>query len=114
VSIIFISHALEEALHLADRITVLRDGRHIVTDLKTSFDRARIVQAMVGRDLSQTLYGQTKTKVRTQGECLLSVRNLRMASMVKTTRCRCLPGRSRASSVWWALGAPRPSRSWPA
>ncbi|CAN5667326.1 hypothetical protein BH10PSE18_BH10PSE18_06750 [soil metagenome] len=51
VSIIFISHALEEALLLADRITVLRDGRHVVTEDKATFDRGRIVQAMVGRDL---------------------------------------------------------------
>jgi simple sugar transport system ATP-binding protein len=83
VSVVFISHALEEALLLADRITVLRDGQHVVTDLKENFDRARIVQAMVGRDLSQTLYGQKKAHVRPPGECVLSVRNLRMASMVK-------------------------------
>ena len=47
VSIIFISHALEEALLLADRITVLRDGKHVVTDDASRFDRTRIVQAMV-------------------------------------------------------------------
>src|SRR5262252_9158578 len=64
VSVIFISHALEEALQVSDRITVLRDGKHVVTDQTRNFDRARIVQAMVGRDLSQTLYGQRKTSVR--------------------------------------------------
>ena len=32
VSIVFISHALEEALILAGRITILRDGKHVVTD----------------------------------------------------------------------------------
>ena len=61
VSIVFISHALEEALILADRITILRDGKHVVTDDAANFDRARIVQAMVGRDLSNTLYGTRKT-----------------------------------------------------
>jgi ABC-type multidrug transport system ATPase subunit len=56
VSVIFISHALEEALLLADRITVLRDGRHVVTDDKANFDRERIVQAMVGaRSLADAL-----------------------------------------------------------
>ncbi|MCJ9713396.1 ATP-binding cassette domain-containing protein, partial [Bordetella hinzii] len=39
VSIIFISHALEEALAISDRITILRDGQHIVTDRAGAFDR---------------------------------------------------------------------------
>jgi simple sugar transport system ATP-binding protein len=48
VSIVFISHALEEALDLSDRITVLRDGRLVATGPTATFDRARIVSAMVG------------------------------------------------------------------
>ena len=82
VSVIFISHALEEALLVSDRITILRDGKHVVTDDKANFDRARIVQAMVGRDLSQTLYGQRKGSVRAQGKRVLSVQNLRLAARV--------------------------------
>jgi len=78
VSIIFISHALEEALLLADRITVLRDGKHVVTDDAASFDRARIIQAMVGRDLSNTLYGTRKDKVRSAGKRVLTVQNLKL------------------------------------
>lgn len=105
VSIIFISHALEEALQLADRITVLRDGQHIVTDDKSNFDRNRIVQAMVGRDLSQTLYGQKKTTVRPQGECMLSVRNLRMASMVKNNSLSVFAGQ--ITGVFGLVGAGR-------
>jgi ABC-type sugar transport system ATPase subunit len=83
VSVIFISHALEEALSISDRITVLRDAKHIVTDRTANFDRDRIIKAMVGRDLSQTLYGQHKTSVRKAGRQMLSVQNLRMASLVK-------------------------------
>ena len=105
VSIIFISHALEEALLLADRITVLRDGRHVVTDRKDSFDRARVVQAMVGRDLSQTMYGQRKTLVRPGGDCLLSVRNLRMASMVKNNSLSVFAGQ--VTGVFGLVGAGR-------
>ncbi|HEX7199605.1 MAG TPA: ATP-binding cassette domain-containing protein, partial [Dongiaceae bacterium] len=52
VAVIFISHALEEALLLADRITVLRDGELVVTAPAREFDRERLVQAMVGRSLS--------------------------------------------------------------
>ena len=83
VSIVFISHALEEALILADRITVLRDGKHVITDDANKFDRARIVQAMVGRDLSNTLYGKRKTTMRAAGARVLTVQNLKMAPMVQ-------------------------------
>ncbi|MBE7939704.1 MULTISPECIES: sugar ABC transporter ATP-binding protein [Ramlibacter] len=105
VSVIFISHALEEALLLADRITVMRDGKHVVTDLKQNFDRARIVQAMVGRDLSQTLYGQKKAGMRPQGECVLQVRNLRMASMVKNNSLSVFTGQ--VTGVFGLVGAGR-------
>ena len=105
VSIVFISHALEEALLLADRITVLRDGKHVVTDDKVNFDRARVVQAMVGRDLSQTIYGQRKTFVRPAGECVLSVRNLRMANMVLNNSLSVFAGQ--VTGVFGLVGAGR-------
>lgn len=105
VSIVFISHALEEALLLADRITVLRDGKHVVTDDKANFDRARVVQAMVGRDLSQTIYGQRKNFARPAGECVLSVRNLRMANMVLNNSLSVFAGQ--VTGVFGLVGAGR-------
>ncbi len=105
VSVIFISHALEEALLIADRITILRDGKHVVTDDKNKFDRARIVQAMVGRDLSQTLYGQRKAKVRPAGKRVLSVQNLRMAAMVKNNSLSVFAGQ--VTGVFGLVGAGR-------
>jgi simple sugar transport system ATP-binding protein len=105
VSIVFISHALEEALLLADRITVLRDGKHVVTDDAVNFDRARIVQAMVGRDLSNTLYGQRKTNVRPAGERVLSVQNLKMAPMVKNNSLSVFAGQ--ITGVFGLVGAGR-------
>jgi ABC-type sugar transport system ATPase subunit len=83
VSVIFISHALEEALAISDRITVLRDGKHVLTDLTRNLDRNKIIQAMVGRDLSQELYGARKTSLRPHGKLVLSVQNLRVGNMVK-------------------------------
>ena len=105
VSIIFISHALEEALLLADRITVLRDGKHVVTDDATKFDRARIVQAMVGRDLSNTLYGARKEKVRPLGRRVLTVQNLKMAPMVKNNSLSVFAGQ--ITGVFGLVGAGR-------
>ncbi len=105
VSVIFISHALEEALLVSDRITILRDGKHVVTDAAANFDRERIVQAMVGRDLSQTLYGQRKTFVRRQGKRVLSVQNLRMAAMVKNNSLSVFAGQ--VTGVFGLVGSGR-------
>jgi ABC-type sugar transport system ATPase subunit len=105
VSVIFISHALEEALAISDRITVLRDGKHVVTDATARFDRARIVQAMVGRDVSQTLYGQRKTTVRPAGRRVLSVQNLRMAAMVKNNSLSVFAGQ--ITGVFGLVGSGR-------
>ncbi len=105
VSVIFISHALEEALLVSDRITILRDGKHVVTDVAANFDRERIVQAMVGRDLSQTLYGQKKTFVRRQGKRVLSVQNLRMAAMVKNNSLSVFAGQ--VTGVFGLVGSGR-------
>jgi simple sugar transport system ATP-binding protein len=105
VSIIFISHALEEALLLADRITVLRDGKHVVTDDVSKFDRTRIVQAMVGRDLSNTLYGAPKQKVRPSGRRVLTVQNLKMAPMVKNNSLSVFAGQ--ITGVFGLVGAGR-------
>ena len=56
VGIIFISHALEEALKIADRITVLRDGKLVHTGPAAGLDRPAIVQMMVGRDIAASHY----------------------------------------------------------
>jgi simple sugar transport system ATP-binding protein len=85
VSIVFISHALEEALEMADRITVLRDGEHIVTGATAEFDREKIVRAMVGRSLSGELYQRRKLdQVRSRGRRILSVQDLTMGNMVRS------------------------------
>jgi simple sugar transport system ATP-binding protein/ribose transport system ATP-binding protein len=87
VSIIFISHALEEALELSDRITVLRDGKVSASDLTKNFDRDRIIQAMVGRSLTDELYsgGNKDRAPRAYGEKVLSIQNLSMGTVVRNT-----------------------------
>jgi simple sugar transport system ATP-binding protein len=82
VSIIFISHALEEALDCSDRITILRDGEVVACDRAAAFDRDKIIRAMVGRSLSDELYKQ-RGSVRKPGRKVLSVKNLSMANIVR-------------------------------
>lgn len=52
VGIIYISHRLEELPLIADRVTVLRDGRTIDTRRMRELDRQQLIQLMVGRELS--------------------------------------------------------------
>jgi simple sugar transport system ATP-binding protein len=82
VSIIFISHALEEALQAADRITILRDGEVVASDVAASFDRDKVIRAMVGRSLSNELY-KRRGSARSAGSKVLSVQNLSMGNVVR-------------------------------
>jgi len=51
--IIYISHRMEEIYRLADRITVLRDGRRIVTSDARDLPRGDLIHAMVGREVDE-------------------------------------------------------------
>ena len=49
VGILYISHRQEEIFELADRITVLRDGRRVWSGPRDAIDRAGLIRQMVGR-----------------------------------------------------------------
>ncbi len=106
VSIIFISHALEEALAIADRITVMRDGEHVITDVTAAFDREKIVRAMVGRTLTGELYGSYKERTpRPAGAKVLSVQNLSMGNVVRNTSFSVFAGQ--IAGVFGLIGSGR-------
>jgi ABC-type sugar transport system ATPase subunit len=71
VTSIYISHRLNEVLRIADRITVLRDGRTITTDDVSGMTVDRIIRNMVGRELTH-MYPR---KERPVGEQRLEVKN---------------------------------------
>ncbi len=71
VTCIYISHRLREVTRIADRITVLRDGKTIVTDEKAKMPEERMIQNMVGRDLT-TMYPR---RPHVPGEVVLDVKN---------------------------------------
>lgn len=71
VGILYVSHRQEEIFALADRITVLRDGKLVWTKPRLEVDRASLVAAMVGRDYAHRA-PQSKS---TSGKEVLSVRS---------------------------------------
>jgi ABC-type sugar transport system ATPase subunit len=84
VSIIFISHAVEECLSIADRITVLRDGHRVITAPASELTRESIVRYMVGRDVARTVRRQpVDGEDSSQRRKVLSVENVIMGDIVK-------------------------------
>ncbi len=73
VSVIYISHRLGEVKELADRVTVLRDGENAGGLSREEIDHDRMVQLMVGRDISQ-FYARQPHSI---GKPVLEVKNLR-------------------------------------
>ena len=85
VAIVYISHALEESLKISDRITVLRDGKVVITDKTSDMTREKLVRFMVGRDVAQTYYARARGGVtpHRRAEKLLVVENVTMGTAVK-------------------------------
>jgi rhamnose transport system ATP-binding protein len=71
-AVMFISHRLEEVYALCQRVTVMRDGAHVVTKSIESITAEEIVRAMVGRDVVSREAGEH----RKPGEIVLDVRRL--------------------------------------
>ncbi|MFW6169409.1 MAG: sugar ABC transporter ATP-binding protein [Planctomycetota bacterium] len=72
VSVIYISHRLDEIRRIADRVTVLRDGRHMITAPRGELSPAEIIQHMVGRSIEEYYPKETLSR----GDVLLSVEGL--------------------------------------
>lgn len=72
VSIIYISHKMEEILQISDEVTIMRDGKYIGTWNAAELTTDLIISKMVGRDLTQRFPERTNVP----GEVVLRVENL--------------------------------------
>jgi len=72
VTILYISHKMDEVFRLADRITVLRDGHLVETTARSDTTPRRITHLMVGREIEETDFGEH----RSSGPVVLEVRGL--------------------------------------
>ena len=78
MGIVFVSHWLEEVFAIADRITVLRDGRLVGTEPAATLDAPAVIRMMVGRGVTEVTSSQ-----RPMGETVLKVTNLSRAGVVE-------------------------------
>ena len=72
VTIIYISHRLDEVFRIADEVTVLKDGELVDTRTVDQLDRATLVELMVGRPLDE-IFPQTEHE---QGQLVLVAENI--------------------------------------
>ena len=72
VAVIYISHRLDEVFTIADRVTVLRDGKVVGSAIAKEVTRAKVISMMVGRDL-ETLYPKAPVEL---GDEVLRVEGL--------------------------------------
>ncbi len=78
VGIVYISHRLEELQHIVDRVTVMRDGKYIMSGNWQDTTLDRIITDMVGREIKEKFPRISCTP----GKTILSVTNLSAGSLV--------------------------------
>lgn len=71
ISIIYITHKMDEVFNIADEVTVLRDGKFIDTMPIDKLDKNKLIELMIGREL-KNIFIKKETQI---GDVVLSVRN---------------------------------------
>jgi monosaccharide-transporting ATPase len=88
VAVIFITHRLDELYQVCDRVTVMRDGRTVMTSRMAEVDKLHLISAMLGRDLETvrthaTGFSATSGKA---GDEVLSAEGLQIGRKVRSAR----------------------------
>jgi inositol transport system ATP-binding protein len=79
VTIIYITHKMDEVFQIADDITVLRDGKHVATLSASQTNKGHLITMMVGRELTE-MFPKEYAPI---GEIVLSVHNLTREGIVE-------------------------------
>ena len=72
VSIIYITHKMNEIFQIADDITVIRDGQYVDSGLSSEYNENKLISQMVGREISN-IFPKLETEI---GDVAIEVRNL--------------------------------------
>lgn len=78
IAILYISHRLDEIFHIADRVTVMRDGCVVATLPVNELDEEKLIRLMVGRDI-RDLYPKPEIDI---GEVVLRVREVTRGNII--------------------------------
>jgi ABC-type sugar transport system ATPase subunit len=76
VAVVYVSHRLEEVFDIADRATILRDGRHIATRPVDELTHRKLTELIVGRDIEDVISQRQTTTEHGHGEPVLVARGI--------------------------------------
>jgi len=96
VSVIYISHRLDELPQIADRITVMRDGRTVAVRDAKDLTKLELIALMLGKDLgdvrSTGATGFARSTRQEDGEALLTARHMQRGRVLKDASVTVRPG----------------------
>ena len=104
ITIIYISHRLDEVFQICNNVTVLRDGMHIDTRPVADVTKKQLISMMVGREMGQE-FPKEKAEI---GEVVLEVKNLNRGKVLKDISFSVRKGEVFGISAWLVLGV----RNW--
>ena len=105
ISIIYVSHRLDELFQIADRVSVLKDGKYVGTRNVNDVSKDEIVSMMVGRELD--LFGEDKRKIKGREEVIFEVKDLKSENNVNGVSFQIAPAKLWAASEWSVPAGPK-------
>lgn len=83
VSMVYISHRMNEILSISDSVTILRDGKKIITDKIQNMDLDKIISHLVGGEASQRKFEWVEREYESDGDLILKVDHLKINDKIQ-------------------------------
>ena len=84
LGIVFVSHFLDQVFDLSDRVTVLRNGRHIVTEDIAALDRVRLIEHMLGHALEDEVEARNAGHVEAERPPMLHFEGMARRGVIES------------------------------
>jgi simple sugar transport system ATP-binding protein len=84
LGIVFVSHFLDQVFDLSDRVTVLRNGRHIVTEDIAALDRVRLIEHMLGHALEDEVEARNAGHVEAERAPMLHFEGMARRGVIES------------------------------
>lgn len=89
ISVLFVSHKLEEIFEIAERVTILRSGRNVTEKEVKDLDTPKMVYFMTGREIKESTYS---LEFEQSAEPLLELENFGLENMFSRVNLKLYPG----------------------